>query len=43
MDTKFHVPVYDGKQWNFDKWRENFEVYYYTRGYGEYLFKDENL
>ena len=40
MDTKIHVPVYDGKQNNFDKWREKFEGYCYTKGCGECLYKD---
>ena len=40
METKIHVPVYDGKQNNFDKWREKFEAYCYTRGCGECLYKD---
>ena len=40
MDTKVHVPLYDGKQKNFDKWREKFEAYCYTRNCGECLYKD---
>jgi len=45
MDTKIHAPMYDGKQKNFDKWREKFEAYCYTRGCGECLYKggDSNL
>ena len=31
MDTKIHVPTYDGKQKNFEKWREKFEAYCYTK------------
>ena len=31
MDTKIHVPTYDGKQKNFEKLREKFEAYCYTR------------
>ena len=42
IDTKSHVPVYDGKQNNFDKLREKFETYYYTRGCGECLHKDRD-
>ena len=41
MDTtKVHVPVYDVKQKNFDKWREKFEAYCYTRNCGECIYKD---
>ena len=40
MDTKFHVSVYDSNQKNFDKWRDKFESYCYTRGWGECLYKD---
>ena len=42
IDTKIHVPVYDGKQNDFDKLREKFEAYYYTRGCGECLHKDRD-
>ena len=40
MDTKIHVPVYDGKQKNFDKWIEKLKAYCYTRGCGECIYKD---
>ena len=40
MDTKIHVPVYDEKQNKFDKWREKYETYCYTRGCGECLYTD---
>ena len=40
MDTKIHVPTYDGKQKNFEKWREKFEAYCYTRGCGSCLVEN---
>ena len=40
MDTKLDVPLYEGKQLMFGKWREKFEIYCYTRSFRECLFKD---
>ena len=43
MDTKIHVPTYDGKQKNFEKWREKFEAYCYTRGCGTCLIENGEI
>ena len=40
MDSKIHVPTYDGKQKNFEKGKENFESYCYTRGCGSCLVEN---
>ena len=40
MGTKIHVPTYDGKQKNFEKWRDKFETYCYSRNYGSCLVQN---
>ena len=43
MDSKIYVPTYDRKQSHFEKLREKFKAYYYTRGCGQSMMKNDEI
>ena len=40
LDSKIQLSSYDGKEKNYENWKEKFEAYCLMRGYGRCLVKN---